>query len=91
MATNKKLLPAARDFIWIFYISQSSVHKEVANLQPLVGRQLLKVCVCILTQFPKMNSKISIATYNSHGSGAGRLDYIRTLAEKYNIILIQEH
>ena len=38
-----------------------------------------------------MKSKISIASYNSHGSGAGRLEYIKSLFKRHDILLIQEH
>ena len=34
---------------------------------------------------------LSIVTYNSHGHGAGRLDYIRSLASNNDILLLQEH
>ena len=38
-----------------------------------------------------MNKNIRIATYNSHGSGAGRLEYVKKLSNNHDIILIQEH
>ena len=34
---------------------------------------------------------LRICTYNSHGLGTGRLEYIKTLFENHDIVLVQEH
>ena len=38
-----------------------------------------------------MTRNIKIASYNSHGSGSGRLEYINKLCNDHDIVLIQEH
>ena len=34
---------------------------------------------------------LSLASYNSHGHGAGRWEYIQKLSKQSDIILLQEH
>ena len=36
-------------------------------------------------------ANLRIASYNSHGHGAGRMEYIQKLANEHDVILIQEH
>ena len=38
-----------------------------------------------------MTRNIKIASYNSYGSGCGRLEYINKLCNDHDIVLIQEH
>ena len=34
---------------------------------------------------------LSIVSYNSHGLGPGKLDYIRSLCASHHLVLVQEH
>ena len=36
-------------------------------------------------------SNLSLVTYNSHGLGAGRVEYINSLVDKYDFVFLQEH
>lgn len=38
-----------------------------------------------------MNNSLRLTTYNSHGTGPGRLPYIASLCKEYDFVLTQEH
>ena len=45
---------------------------------------------CVQTYF-NMDKQLKFTTYNSHGHGAGRFEYIQKLCDNSDFILIQEH
>lgn len=52
---------------------------------------LLVPLVVVVSLILIMADNLSIVTYNSHGSGTGRLEYITKLMQQHDIVLIQEH
>ena len=48
-------------------------------------------CVALFFVFAFVMQMFSIASYNCHGLGAGRLDYIQELCNEHDFVLLQEH